>query len=447
MSLFSTLNTGASGLHVNGTGLGVIGDNIANLGTTGFKRSGARFADAFPNLIGTLGGTAALGSGAVVAGIATEFGQGMLQSTGSALDIAITGPGWFQVSDGSQDYYTRDGSFTMDKDGYLTTWTGLRVQGVEAEDGVLGATSGDIQVDLGPFPPSATTEVTLDATLPNDTDWTDTNDYLTDQAAGLYDGASVDIDTATAPADATTSTTVYDSLGQAHDLVIVFNRTADDTWEWSALVDGGEVDLGGGIMGADGMALEIASGTMTFDTDGEMTSFTQTTPATAGPWTWPGAAPWTFTLDLGLDPAGNTTDGSVTDNGTVYAVNNIQQDGWEIGELTNLDVDPDGTIRGNYTNGQDVVLGQIQLATFASEAGLDRLGNNLFAATWQSGDPAIGVPGSGTRGFVTGYALEASNVDLEQELVGMITVQRSYQANAGVVRTADETLQELVNLV
>ncbi len=244
--------------------------------------------------------------------------------------------------------------------------------------------------------------------------------------------------------DHSTSVTVYDSLGQPHDALVVFEQTGLDTWEYSMLIDAGETDVAGAV---DGAALEVMSGTMTFDTDGQLTGITQATSGAA--WSWPGAAPWTPTLDLGMDPAtGLPTDGAAVNNGNDgSATLSVSQDGYAQGNLDNLQVDDEGNILGRYTNGEEIVLGQLAIASFDAEGGLERSGGNLFRATLASGDPALGAPGSGNRGSTVGYALERSNVDLEQEFVDMIQAQRSYQANAGVVSTADETLQELVQLV
>ena len=254
MSLFNTLQTGQSGLSVSGTGLAVIGDNIANLNSTGFKRNRATFADAFPNTVGTLGGIQKLGRGAVNARINTEFEQGMLQGTGSALDVAITGVGFFQVQSGNQNYYTRDGSFLLDNEGYMVTAQGMNLQGNNAVDGLLGGQIEDIQLDLGPFSPKATTEITLDSQLYPFQDFDPLAiDYQPIQAT--LDGLTTTMEEAASLADFSTSITVYDSLGRPHDVVLNFEQVAEDpvtqqtTWIYSAIVDAGETELPGGGSG------------------------------------------------------------------------------------------------------------------------------------------------------------------------------------------------------
>lgn len=438
MSLFGTLQTGASGLGVSGASLGVIGDNIANLNTVGYKRSSASFADMMPQDVFGLGGPAQLGRGAANLTIGGQFTQGTLMGSGNALDMAISGGGWFQVSDGDQSFYTRDGSFGLDNEGYLVTPLGHRVQGYGATEGQISPVLGDLQIGGTPAPPSETTAITLDLVLDPDAG----NDL--DYGALTLDGASTSIEEAADAADFNTSVTVYDSLGREHELLLNFERVPGTSdWTYSAVIDAGETDVAGG---AEGMALEIGSGTLTFDSDGALTGNTFTTTGTA--WSWPGAGAWAPELQLGLDGTGAPTEGGVVNTGDGdSSVLSISQDGYAMGDLVSLAVDEEGVIRGQYSNGQELDLGQVAVASFEAESGLQRLGGNLYGATFASGDPAVGTAGAGGRGSITGYALERSNVDLEHEFVSMIQAQRSYQANAGVVRTADETLQELVNLV
>lgn len=445
MSLFSTLYTGASGMGAASTSLAVIGDNIANLNSVGFKRGGATFADLYPAIVGGLAGPQQVGSGTATSAVSVVFGQGLLQATGNALDVAITGSGWFQVNAGERSFFTRDGHFGYDDDGWLVNAAGLKVQGYQAVDGVLSPVVGDVQLDLGPIANQVTTAITMEMSLDADADISTGAPYAALQPT--LDGTVPDsLLTSSQEADFSTSVTVYDSLGRSHEVVINFERdpATPNQWTWSAVIDGGEVDLGG-VPGVAGAGLEIASGTLSFDTSGNLIGFTQT--ATATPWTWPGADPWTFDLELGLDAAGNPIDGEAVQLGGASNVSFVSQDGYAQGTLTTLEVDQEGVILGRYTNGEEVILGQLAIALFPSEAGLQKAGGNLWLQTLASGEPALGAASTGGRGGVQGYALETSNVDLEQEFVSMIQAQRTYQANASVIQTADETLQELVNLV
>jgi flagellar hook protein FlgE len=434
MGLFDTLRTGASGLGVAGANLAVIGDNIANMNTTGFKKSNASFADQLPLKMGTLGGMVALGQGAVPADVRTSFSQGGLMNTGSALDVALTGSGFFMVNQGDQTMYTRDGSFQLDDNGYLMTSTGFNVQGYSAQGGQVSPTLSDMRIDMGPSDPKATTEVTMDMVLSPTADLEDNLTGLRmDGSAGAATVADV-----SAAADFTTSATVYDSLGNPHDVVVAFERVGESDWKWSAVVPAGETNVGEGDA-----ALEIASGELAFDGDGKLASSTQSKGSKS--WKWPGAKSFSFDLNLG----GKDAPGGVRmqNDSETSSVTSLTQDGASVGSIAGLSVDDTGSIIAQYTNGDEAVLGQLALANFSAEGGLVRTGGNMYAASPASGEPAVGAPGVSGRGSVVGYALERSNVDLEAEFVSMIQAQRSYQANAGIIRTADETLQELVNLV
>ena len=445
MSLFNTLNTGASGLSVNTTSLSVIGDNIANINTVGFKGSQARFADMLPASVPGLGQTYQVGTGARSGQVATNFGQGSLQGSGSVLDMGITGNGFFAVSSGENTYYTRDGSFYMDNEGYIVNGGGLRLQGYQSsEKGDLTTLLGDLQIDQSPVAGEASSEISLTANLSAEAAFVDDDGNPATPLADLdIEGGGVSIEDAALEADYATSITIYDSLGVAHEATVLFERNADDTWSWSAVVDQGE--LSGAGPDDSGVAFQIASGEATFDTDGNMTSSTQTNTAEA--WNYEGAAYLDIAFLFGADGSGNDTDGGVTMTGNESTVTSISQDGYGAGDLSNLTIDAEGVITGVYSNGENVVLGQVALATFSSDSGMERIGGNLFHASKDAGAPAMGVPDSGGRGTVNAYALEKSNVNLEDEFVHMIEAQRAYQSNARVITTANETLQELVNLV
>jgi flagellar hook protein FlgE len=250
-------------------------------------------------------------------------------------------------------------------------------------------------------------------------------------------------------ADFSTSVTVYDSLGLSHEVTMFYERdsTTPDTWNVYAVVDGGQVDTNGDGTpdGIPGHAFEIGAGTVSFDTQGNLVANSGITPV--GGWTFPGSDPFAPTFEFGLDPAGQPTDGQLTMSGETSFAKSISQDGYAAGALDSLRVEQDGTVTGVYTNGEELALGQIALATFDANAGLSRVGGNLFRATSESGEPALGVAGVGGRGSTSGYALEGSNVELEDQFVRMIQAQRTYQANTGVIRTADEALQQLIQLV
>ena len=453
MSLFSTMNTAASGLGVSSTSLSVIGDNIANLNTTGYKGSRAQFADYLPNNVVGLAGPSTIGTGAGLNAVTSIFGQGSIEDSDNALDMAISGNGFFVVSDGVADYYSRAGQFYLDDEGSVVNAQGLNVQGTNATDGTLGATVEDLQVQMDPISPNSTSEIILTAILSSEA-----VDAVTDggpvgvrDAAGEFDGNTTTLETVADEGDFATSMTIYDTLGQAHEVTVVFEREDSSTGDWSyyAFVDGGEVDTSsGGTLGTDGMAFKISEGSLTFDsTTGDLSSFSQTDTSTSSAWNFVGSTSIEPTLAFGIDGSGTTNDGRVRMLGGDSAVSAVSQDGYPTGDLTSLSVDTEGVITGVYSSGQEITLGAVALASFDAQTELAKVGNTLFRATVGSGDAAIGSPGTGSRGSVVGYALEKSNVDLEGEFVDMISSQRSYQANARMINSANDTLQELVNLV
>jgi flagellar hook protein FlgE len=444
MSLFNTLGTGASGMGAASMGLAVIGDNIANVGTTGYKSSRAYFADVFPEFVGTGSGPAKLGRGAMLGGIGANFGQGALESTGGALDFAVSGAGFFPVRSNGETFYTRDGSFKLDKDGFVTTLGGGRVQGYQAQDGVLSTQVGDLQLDLSDVLPEPTSTIVMNANLT-----ADVSDLLsTPPVVGgmTFDGATVDIADATAAADFSTSVSIVDELGLTHEVTVLYEATAGGDWDWTAVVDGGEVDTDGDGLpnGTRGRAFEIASGTVSF-TGPTLSGFTQTN--TTAAWNFTGAAAQSFTFDMGIDASGVPTSGSLTQVGQESTVTAITHDGRRGGSVLDLEVASDGTINAVFDNGSRRAVGAVALAQFAAEGELERAGGNLFRSTWRSGEALLGTAGQSGLGSVVSRSLERSNTDLEGEFVAMIQAQRSYQANAGVIRAADETLQELVRLV
>jgi flagellar hook protein FlgE len=450
MSLFSTLSIGASGLGASSIAIAVIGDNVANINTTGFKSARPSFAVQFPHPQGTLGGTAQMGQGVTLDNIASMFTQGSLQATESALDLAITGKGFFQVNDNEQNFFTRDGTFYLQNDGFIKNSLGMRLQGFNVYDHELSTTLTDLEISTAPIAQKETSEVSLGAILSADAVWDDDGDLVADTpyTTAIKDGTATGttIEELSTEADFATSTVIYDSLGIPHDMTVFFEKTGDNDWNWSSVIDGGEIDFGGGVYGDDGAALEIQSGTMTFDTDGNMSNFTSAATGTA--WNFIGAGVTALDFQFGLDTAGVETDaGGIRMAGGTSTVTALDQDGYGVGNLSNVVVERDGTITGVYSNGEELTLGQVAVALFGAESGLERQGGNLYRSTRNSGPPAMGVPDTAGRGSISSYALEKSNVELEDQFVLMIEAQRAYQGNARIINSANETLQELVNLI
>jgi flagellar hook protein FlgE len=425
-SLFSSMFNGLSGLRATTVDLSVIGDNIANANTIGFKGSRTAFEDAISeSLIG--GGGGDVGFGVNVQAVQRILTQGSLANTGVATDLALQGGGFFvvQTVDGTQ--YTRDGQFTVDKDGQLVTLSGDPVQGFPADgSGNIGNNLGALNVGQVSAPPRATTSISVTANL---------------------DATATDADPAT-PFDPTnpvaTSTfqnsmTVFDSLGNPIQVDVFYRKNATGAWEWHALTDGSNVT--GGTAGTN---VEVAAGTLTFDTTGRLSDVTQTVdnfnPVGA-------SQPQPLSFNFG-DPTstGGTGLGGVTQFATPSSVAFTNQDGAASGELSNITIDDDGTILGIFSNGVSQPLGRVAVATFAAADQLARESGNLFSETDQSGQASVGIAGTGGRGRVVGGALERSNVDVGDELVQMIISQRAFQANSKIVATADTLLGELINL-
>lgn len=440
MSLFSTLSTASSGLSMAGTKLAVIGDNIANINTIGYKGARAQFADLVARDSMGLSGPTQIGTGGATDTITTLFGQGSITESSNALDLAISGNGFFQVKqvDDQGSMFTRDGQFYMDESGYIVSASGARLQGFNAEDNQLSTIVTDIKIDNGALQQARTTELELTAVLSTEADFSTTPIF---SGGFTLDGNTDSIDDVAAASDFATSVTIYDSLGTPHSVTTCFERTSAGDWGWYSVVDGGEVGE------TEGKAFQIASGTLKFDGGGDLTAFTQVNTSATLPWEFTGADDGDIEFQFGLDASGAATDGSLRAISGPSAVTGVIQDGFGSGDLIQMTVDEEGNVRGTYTNGEDILLGQVTLAEFPSYAGLKRVGRNMYQSTNLAGDPAVGTPGTGTRGSLISFALEQANVDLEDQFVDMIQSQRTYQANARVITTTDGTLQELVQLL
>ncbi len=432
MSLNNALYSGVTGIQANGLSLGIIGDNIANINTVGYKAARGAFGDILAQFIpGTGGATSQLGRGVRLLDIEQSFEQGAYQTTSNGLDMAINGKGFFVLRGrhAGQDnlYYTRAGNFRLDAQGYLVNVEGLRVQGYPAVEGSdIASSLGDLHLAGVTVPPQATTRVDIGASF------------------DPQEAVNANFDPAH-PGDTgrfLSEITVYDSLGQGHRIQIYVNRTGPNTWEWHALAQSDEIQGGA----ADPLT-QVAQGTLTFDDNGRLDQEAQ---AAGGGINFVGAAQnQAITFDFG---DAITTDGGTglggstqTATGDTY-VNTNHQDGIPSGVLQSIDVDQDGNIVGGFSNGVSRVLGQVALASFQNVNGLDRVGSNLWVQTPDSGDAALGMANQHGRGSVLASTLELSNVDLTREFVSMIKAQRGFQASSKSITTADQMMAEVIGL-
>jgi flagellar hook protein FlgE len=405
-SMFSAI----SGLRNHQTMMDVVGNNISNVNTTGFKSSTTVFQDVLSQVIrgggaaqDDLGGTnpAQVGLGSRIAAITTNFGQGALQRTGRATDLAIQGDGFFVVQQAGQELFTRAGSFSIDALGRLVTQEGGFIMGWIAD--AIGNVDtngaiGPLQIPVGDLTaPVATGRVTVGGNLPADA------------------------------ADETTisnSVEVFDAQGNPWTLQVTFEKADDNSW-----------DVTISYTDEDGDVQEIASTTLEFDeTTGELTSDFDFD-VTGGPM-------GDFVLSFGVEGGPNR----LTQFGALSTVAILEQNGSAAGSLQSFTVSQEGLIIGSYSNGRTKAIGQIALASFANPEGLEKVGGSNYRATMNSGLPQLGTAGAGGRGLMSTGTLEMSNVDLAAEFTNLIVAQRGFQANSRVVTTSDELLQEVVNL-
>ena len=434
MAIFGALGTARSGLVATGAALSVIGNNIANVNTVGFKGSRTDFSDLL-SAQGGGGSAARIGLGTRIGRVSADFSQGNIESTGRPTDLAIEGNGFFVVGTGDGQLYTRAGNFRLDADGKLVTNQGLAVQGFALNDvqQAVGAPT-DITVTGASSQPLATTLIQLKSNLRADSPILN---------GGTFDGTS--FDTAFSTSNFTTSVNVFDSLGAKHTMTLFFTRSADNQWAYNAGVDDGEI--AGGTAGNLDI---IGSGTLTFNTDGSLQAVNPDPPTVDV--TFGAAAAQTITLNLGTpnpDPVANPGQGidGVTQYAGPSAVGFQSQNGFGAGQLLSLDFSEAGIVTGIFDNGQTRPLFQLALANFTAPDALTPLGNQNFRESVDSGSPAIGTPQSGGLGNIVAGAVELSNVAIAQQFIDLISTQRSFQANARVITSSDTLLNDLINIV
>ncbi len=409
---------GLSGLSGASSYLDAIGNNIANTSTVGFKTGVTQFADVYAtSLYGS--GSLQIGIGTKVADVVQQFTQGNISVTNNPLDLAISGEGFFRMSKDGVISYTRDGQFHLDKDGYIVNSATQRLTGFLADSSgnIIGGAPSDLLISLAPSPPKVTESASLVANL-NSSDAA---------IAGAIDPTDTDT------YNWSTSFTIFDEAGNDHGFVLYFQKSASNSWNVDAYVNGTQVDMDPGTASNTG-TIDFTTGGLVNQINGAAGAAVAVTVPSATLGT--GAATMTFNLDL--------TD--FTQYGTSSGVSTLTQDGYTSGRIASVSVDKEGLILGSYTNGQTQTLGQVVTYSFRNPQGLQAIGNNQYYETSDSGQPVSGTPGSGVLGNLQSGAVEESNVDLTAELVNLIVAQRMYQANAQTIKTQDQILQTLVNL-
>ncbi|WP_019611860.1 flagellar hook protein FlgE [Thioalkalivibrio sp. AKL7] len=414
-------NIGLSGLNAAQADLQTTGNNVSNSGTTGFKRSRAEFGDVFAQSFGGISQTA-IGSGTRLQAVTQQFSQGRTEFTENGLDLAINGEGFFVLNDQGSTVYSRAGAFQVDRDGYLVNNQGLRLRGY---DEAGGTNLGDLRLQTDTAAPQATEN--LEALI-----------NLRSDAATLSDDPD-DFDLEDPETyNFSTSLTMYDSLGIARDANLYFVKTDQNEWNAHVAVRDENGELQEVEYPIDPVTSNPASALrLEFDQSGQLDGVI---PGAEG-LTVPGGS-----LDGADDLVFDIDFDGTTQFGGDFSVNDLNQDGFASGQLTGIDIDQTGVVFARFTNGQSSVLGQLALANFPNPQGLEQLGDNNWAETFAAGDVRLDRPGSSNLGSVQAGALEASNVDIAQELVNLITAQRNFQANAQTISTADQVTQTIINI-
>ncbi|VYU63109.1 flagellar hook protein FlgE [Metakosakonia massiliensis] len=414
-----------SGLNAAATNLDVIGNNIANSATYGFKSGTASFADMFAG--------SKVGLGVKVAGITQDFNDGTTTNTGRGLDVAISQNGFFRVVDANGSvYYSRNGQFKLDENRNLVNMQGLAVTGYPA-----AGTPPTIQQGANP------TGITIPNTLMSAKTTTTAAMQINLNSSDAVPTVATFNPENSSSFNKKGSITVFDTQGNAHDMNIYYVKTANNKWDvWTQ-----DASVAG--------TTPAKAAQMSFDNNGNLEGvYNYTAGATAGTWN----LSTTANANPQIQVTTGALNGAVPANFSLSFLNSMQQNtgannivgttqnGYRPGDLVSYQINDDGTVVGNYSNEQNQVLGQIVLANFANNEGLQSEGDNMWSATQASGVALLGTAGTGNFGTLTNGALEASNVDLSKELVNMIVAQRNYQSNAQTIKTQDQILNTLVNL-
>ena len=399
-------STSISGLQAAQKDMGVISNNIANVGTTGFKRSDSLFAELYTASLGGAGTQP--GSGVTLERIRSDFGQGSFEFTSSQLDLAIDGNGLFVLQNGSETLYTRAGAFRLDNDGFVVTESGANLQGYGADDnGQINTALGNLQITNALLAQKPTEEITFNGNL---------DSRATAPTTAPFDATNPET------YNFTSTTTVYDSAGAAHQVTLYFAKdaTAANQYNVTASID-------------DVVQPETAA--LVFDNAGVLDA-TSVTALNLASYTPANANAQPINIDFS----------TITGYGATSATSGVTQDGYAAGQLAGFEFDRTGVAYATYTNGETRAVGQVALATFTNPSGLQSAGKTNFAESSTSGVASIGTPDSGARGIIRPSALESANVDLTVELLALIEAQRNFQSNAQAIQNANDASQAILQL-
>ncbi|MGF6557907.1 flagellar hook protein FlgE [Pseudomonas sp. S30_BP2TU TE3576] len=437
-----SFNIGLSGLYAANKQLDVTGNNIANVATTGFKSSRAEFEDVYSaTRLGT--GSKTVGNGVRLANVSQQFGQGDVSNTGNVLDMGIQGNGFFVLSNNGSLTYTRAGTFKTDKEGYVTNSDGtarLQGYGVDSNGKIVNGVLTDLRIDTSNLAPKSTSTVSSTINL-------NSTSAVIDQtvAANQFDPSKTETFTKSF------STPIFDTQGNQHTMDQYMVKTGANTWDTYTLIDGRNPD------GSDPTVTAPVASTMSFDSTGKLVSVSTPAPpgapvissdlkitnwtpgsVTGGVWTANGAA---------ADPAGLTIAMANTTQFNADTARSIPaQNGYATGQITNLTIDGSGVLLANFSNNQTKPIGQISLASFTNEQGLQPVGGTSWKETYASGIPGYDAPETGTLGSIVSNSLEESNVNLTNELVDLIKAQSNYQANAKTISTQSTIMQTIIQM-
>lgn len=399
-------NTSISGLQAAQKDMGVISNNIANVGTTGFKRSDSLFAELYTASLGGAGTQP--GSGVTLERIRSDFGQGSFEFTSSQLDLAIDGNGLFVLQNGPETLYTRAGAFRLDNDGFVVTESGANLQGYGADDnGQINTALGNLQITNALLAQKPTEEITFNGNL---------DSRATAPTTAPFDATNPET------YNFTSTTTVYDSAGAAHQVTLYFAKDAAAANQYNVTASIDDV-------------VQPETAALVFDNAGVLDA-TSVTALNLASYTPANANAQPINIDFS----------TITGYGATSATSGVTQDGYAAGQLAGFEFDRTGIAYATYTNGETRAVGQVALATFTNPSGLQSAGKTNFAESSTSGVASIGTPDSGARGIIRPSALESANVDLTVELLALIEAQRNFQSNAQAIQNANDASQAILQL-